>query len=278
MRALLTKPAFALSRILSRSYYVTQLARKVVQIYDNDCNGDMNTNGEARLQRVIASLTTSESVVMDVGANVGEWSAAWIATGAKGRLVAIDPLRRNLDAVQGKLERLGCQRFDLCEVALSDGAGKVKFFTHSDPSLSGHDSMLDMRSIGYDESVESTEVNTDTLDRLASKLGISNILLLKVDVEGNELAVLKGARQLMAREAIEFIQIEFGHAARAARVYLYDIVTYVGQHAYDMFVIKPNGLAPLNFSPFTENQYSYINLLIARRASLHRLGANIMKR
>jgi FkbM family methyltransferase len=268
----------ALSRMLSRSYYVTQLARRVVQLYDNDCNGDMHRNGETRVQRLVASMSDDRSVFFDVGANVGEWSEALLSAGAKGRLIAVDPMRRNLQVVQERLDRVGRNRYELCELALSDSAGKARFFSHPDAALSGHDSLLDMHSIGYSESVESIEVTTETLDGLAAKLGISKILLLKVDVEGNELSVLKGAKELMARDAIEFIQIEFGHATRAARVYLHDIVAYINQYQYDMFIIKPNGLAPLNFSPFTENRYAYINFLIARRASLGKLAASIIKR
>lgn len=279
MRRFLARPAMFFSRMLARSYYITQFARMVVKNYDNDCNGDMETNGESRLQQLISSLSDAGSVFIDVGANVGNWSAALVRSGAKGRLVAVDPLGRNLSCVREKLERLGCGgRFDLCELALSESAGKMKFFTNQDKSLSGHDSLLDMRSIGYGESLDSIEVNVETLDNLAGQLGIAKMLLLKIDVEGNELSVLKGAKGLLARDAIEFIQIEFGHAARAAHVYLHDIVSYVGQYRYDMFIIKPHGLAPLNFTPFTENRYAYINFLIARRASLDKLHGNILKR
>ena len=83
---------------------------------------------------------------------------------------------------------------------------------------------------------------------------------------------------LLERDAIEFIQVEFGHAARAARVYLHDIVAFISQYNYEMFIIKPNGLAPLDFSPFTENRYAYINFLVVRRASLEKLRGQILKR
>src|SRR5439155_1484471 len=82
--------------------------------------------------------------------------------------VAVDPLRRNLEAVRQKLEQASCTRFDLCEVALSENAGKVEFFTNRDTALSGHDSLLDMRTIGYGDPVDCIEVDTDTLDNLAA--------------------------------------------------------------------------------------------------------------
>lgn len=264
--------------MLSRSYYVTQLARKVVQIYDNDCNGDMHRNGETRVQRLVASMSDEQSVFFDVGSNVGEWSEALLSAGAKGRLIAVDPIRRNLQAVQKRLDRFGWSRYELCELALSDTPGKARFFTHTDVALSGHDSLLDMHSIGYAESVESTEVTTETLDSLAARLAVSGILFLKIDVEGNELSVLKGANGLLSTQAIEFIQIEFGHASRAARIYLHDIVNYVSCYGYSMFVIKPNGLLPLDFTPFTENRYAFINFLIVRKSSVDRIGGELLRR
>ena len=278
MKRCLAPVVALLSAVLSKSHYVTQFARMVVRTHDNDGNANMDTNGEKRVQLLISSFSLPQSVFVDVGANVGNWSAALAGSGAQGRLVAVDPLSRNLSSVREKLEHLGWKKYDLCELALSESPGRVKFFTNQDRALSSHDSLLDMRAIGYAESVDCIEVSTETLDNLAARLDISDILFLKIDVEGNELSVLKGAAVLLGRGAVEFIQIEFGHAARAARVYLHDIVSFVGRYEYDMFIIKPNGLERLDFTPFTENRYAYVNLLIARRASLPKLRSDILQR
>ena len=83
---------------------------------------------------------------------------------------------------------------------------------------------------------------------------------------------------MLAAGAIDFIQLEFGHAARAAGVYLHDIVHFVNEYDYQIFVIKPSGLLPLDFSPFSENRYSYINFLLAKRGVLGELKGHILKR
>lgn len=67
-----------IARVMARSYSVTQFARYVVREHDNDCNADMEKNGERNLQKLIASSSTANSVFVDVGANVGDWSAALI--------------------------------------------------------------------------------------------------------------------------------------------------------------------------------------------------------
>jgi len=101
---------------------------------------------------------------------------------------------------------------------------------------------------------------------LPSRVGISKVNFLKIDIEGNELFALRYARLLLFSGLIDFIQIEFGHTARAAGVYLHDTVDFVNEYDYKMFVIKPAGLLPLDFSPFTENWYSYINFLLVKNS------------
>lgn len=246
--------------------------------HDNDCNDNFETNGEREVQRYIKNLSNINSVIFDVGANVGDWSSMLISSNFQGFLVAVDPLKRNLELIEKKLTGLGCEKFELRQLALSDKKGTVEFFTNENESQCGNDSMFDMRTIGSKNIVNSMEVNTDTLDNLSEELGIYQILFLKIDVEGNELSVLKGAKRLLSAGAIDFIQLEFGHAARAARIYLHDIVEFMDQLEYDIFVVKPHGLSPLNFSPFTENRYSQINFLIIHKSALGKISSMILKK
>jgi FkbM family methyltransferase len=269
---------FPIARALAKSYYLTQVARLVVRAYDNDCNADMYKNEEAKLLNMISSTRGDDSIFVDVGANVGDWSAALIEGGYTGRLVVIDPLKRNLAKVRERLGALDYDNFDLCEYALSDRTGTARFFSNKDQALSGHDSLLDMREIGYSDELDCVEVQCTTLDELAGQLKILRIDFLKIDVEGNELSVLQGAKSSLSTGAIDFIQIEFGHAARAAGVYLHDIINFVNEYDYKIFVIKPSGLLPLDFTPFTENQYSYINFLLAQNSVLDELEGHILSR
>lgn len=278
IRILLHWLASVFANIVSKSYHLTQIARRIVQVYDNDCNDDMEKNGEKKLLQLIASSSGVDSVFMDVGANVGDWSAALIGVGYTGRLVAVDPLGRNLSTVREKLTALNYSNFELCECALSDKVGKFKFFISKDPSLSGHDSLFNMQEIGYKEGVDCIDVQSNTLDELVKQVNILKIDFLKIDVEGNELSVLKGAKSLLSKEAIDFIQIEFGHASRAAHIYLHDIVNFVNDYKYTIFVIKPTGFLPLDFSPFTENRYSYINFLLAKNSVLSKLNGHILNK
>tara|TARA_B110000438_G_C15672628_1_gene588837 strand:+ start:334 stop:609 length:276 start_codon:yes stop_codon:yes gene_type:complete len=61
-------------------------------------------------------------------------------------------------------------------------------------------------------------------------------------------------------------------------VYLHDIVNFINEYDYNIFVIKPAGLLPLDFSPFTENRYSYINFLLVKNSIQDELKDLILKR
>lgn len=261
------------ANLFAKSYYLTQIARRVVQVYDNDCNGDMQTNGELLLIRRIVKLR-EHGIFFDVGANRGDWSAKVIEQGFKGTLFSIDPLRKNIDLLEHRFSSE--TRLKPLQYAISDSIGEANFFSNVDESLSGHDSLHNMNEIGYAPAVNAVQVKCTTLDKLCEELKIHKIDFLKVDVEGHEYFVMKGAENLLKQGAIDFIQIEFGHAARAAKVYLHDIVELANRHSYDVYVIKSSGFLPLNFTPFTENRYSYINFLLARKTSANDLAGYIL--
>jgi len=260
---------------IAKSYHLTQIARNVVRIYDNDGNSNMYTNGEFRLLSLLVA-NSREGVFFDVGANRGDWSAEALALDFLGRLVAVDPLPRNIEAIKRRFS--GRSNVTPLQYALSDTIGDLEFFSNWDEKESGTDSLFDMNRIGYAPNVTAVKVRCTTLPSIMGQLGLPKIDFLKIDVEGNEYFVLRGAHPLLAQELIDFIQIEYGHAARAAKVYLHDIVNLVKKYPYDIFVIKPRGLLPLNFTPFVENRYSMINLLIVRRAVLSELRLNILCR
>ena len=113
---------------------------------------------------------------------------------------------------------------------------------------------------------------------MADQLKIPKIDFLNIDVAGHELFALRGVKALLSSGSISFIRIEFGHAARGAGVYMHDIVKSIDEYEYGIFVIRPSGLLPLDTSPFTENRYSYTNVLLANNSVLHELSGHVLKR
>jgi hypothetical protein len=84
-----------------------------------------------------------------------------------------------------------------------------------------------------------------TLDNFCEARSISSIALLKLDVEGHELAVLEGARRMLG-DAIGMIQFEFGPANIYSRTFFYDFWSLFCDR-FDLFRIIPRGIVPVPY-------------------------------
>lgn len=263
--------ASTIARILAKSFYISQLARLVVKLYDNDGNTHIRDNGELLLLKYLVKLSNNQSVVFDIGANIGDYSIELIQAGLRGKLILIDPLAKNLNIASKKINNIDYKDFKTIECAVSNTTGKQIFYTNTDESMSGHDSLYDMKKIGYSDKTISIEVQVKKLDEILLELNVSDVHFIKMDVEGNEFNVLSGAKNALDNGVIKFIQFEFGNASKSARVFLYDLVSLLESKQYKIYVVKPKGLLPLEYTPFTEMRYSMINFLAVEKNSVEKI-------
>jgi FkbM family methyltransferase len=268
-----------ISRILAKNYYVSEVCRIVVGIYDNDMNGvDIKNNGELKVLRHLVKKSENDDVFFDVGANIGLYSVELINAGLKGSLFLVDPLKNNLSSASQRIKQTGFKKYQLLECALSNQNGTQLFNVNLDSSLSGADSFYDMRKIGYLKNTTEIQVPVKKLDDLAISYDIKKVYFLKIDTEGNEFFVLKGAEELLSRQSIKFIQFEFGNSAKVARVFLHDIVYFLESKKFKIFIIKPKGLFPLKFTPYTEKRYSLINFLAVHESCVGCISEIVISR
>ena len=124
------------------------------------------------------------------------------------------------------------------ECALSDHEGSATLF--SDRPGSGLASLAhrDLRHVGLEHSIE-TSVRTMTLGALMSSQNVDRIDVLKLDIEGHELAVLRSAAPFFPK--IGAIQFEFRGANIDTRTYLNDCWYLLAPH-YQINRISPHGL------------------------------------
>ena len=93
---------------------------------------------------------------------------------------------------------------------------------------------------------DSTEiaVKMTTLDRYTADHGIAQIDFLKIDVEGHELDVLRGAKKLLETRKIKVIQFEFGVNNISSRTYFMDFFDLLSQQ-FDLYLIQRGGCIPI---------------------------------
>jgi FkbM family methyltransferase len=130
-------------------------------------------------------------VVLDIGANVGAYAvlfAGWV--GPRGRVFAFEPAaetRRVLGELIG-LNGVG-DRVTVVDAAVSGAEGTAPFAAHGSD---GSNRLVSHALAG------SVQVTTTTIDAFCERQNLSPSLI-KIDVEGAELDVLKGARRTIAR-------------------------------------------------------------------------------
>lgn len=140
--------------------------------------------------------------VVDVGANIGAFSV-WAASkmGASGRLLAIEPNPVSFRELRRSIEELAVDATAFA-VACGDVEGEVTL--HFQPGYTVSSSLT-----SFAAATESASVPIRRLDALLGETGISHVDLLKIDVEGAEELVLRGAGEALSR--IDRVVLETTH-------------------------------------------------------------------
>lgn len=255
---------------LAKSSRLVNFCISLLQINFNNSNTDFYTNGEYLLMKKLNHLIGGRGVILDIGANVGDWSLMLRKAGYSNEIWAFDPMKRNLDQYDLALKYFG--NYKTFQVALASRAESRKFFSNLDVSLSGLDSLFDMAAIGYFQQTKETTIKTRTLDSYSSLLKNKDVCFIKIDVEGSEIDVLNGSDSVL-RSGVSFVQFEFGHAARANRTLLYDLIKLLEKYFFTIYLIKQKSVEKVVYSPSLENQFSCANFLaISNRFSVNDHG------
>lgn len=177
----------------------------------------------AILRRVLAPDANG----VDVGAHVGGFLAELVQIAPKGRHVAVEPiptLAANL--------RAAFPQTTVHAVALSDSPGSATFqWVHSNPAFRGLVRRDDLRPA---ERIEPIEVRLERLDDLIAA-GVP-VALVKIDVEGGEVNVLRGASRVL-RENRPWVLIEHGSACRVYGHTTGDLVAEFAAHRMAIWML-----------------------------------------
>lgn len=161
---------------------------------------------EPEITRAIAAeLGSATKTLVDVGANIGLISLGVLAEVPGARIFAFEPGRHQHDLFRGTIRRNGLERaITLSPLALSDRPGRAEFAVHSTRHSSG-DGFVDTGRAGPSRIVS---VETDTLDRWWERSGRPSIDVIKIDTEGSELLVLRGASEVLTHcRPVLFLEI-----------------------------------------------------------------------
>ena len=184
------------------------------------------SDNETRAVLELSERMSIDPIVFDVGSNKGGWADILINNVAEMHL--FEPNHRLLTYTQVKYDNLKNVIYN--EVALSDKVGSTLFTVFYNEN-NGLSNIIQNPKWDYLPGVID-KVDTTTLDSYWVLSDVKFIDLLKIDVEGAEMLVLKGCREILRSKAVKFIQIEYSEHYQVTGITFKEIIKYLEGFGY----------------------------------------------
>lgn len=195
-------------------------------------------------------------IIFDVGAHVGDWSSFLINEyrDLKYTLYMFEPSKKTYDKLARNISASNNKIFQ--NIGLGDKNEILKI--HYDTVEQGNASIL------ADNKKYSEEVCIVTLDSFCVQNAIDNIDFMKMDVQGYEYNVLLGAKNLLAKGRIKFIQFEFDEPNINNRVFFKDFWDLLSEK-YDIYQCLYNGIVKIYNYHYELENFRCMNYLAVKK-------------
>ena len=155
----------------------------------------------------------SIEVFFDVGAHDGDTTIRARHDFGICRIIAFEPHPKTFERLSERTAKI--PNVELLNLALGSEVGEKTMFEYANASRINSllpDAQFAVLFLDKDASKRLT-VDCMTIDRFCAKRRIKKIDVLKIDTEGFDFEVLKGANSMLAQQAIRFIYFEFNDIA-----------------------------------------------------------------
>lgn len=243
---------------------IASICEKYLRAYNNEDFYDFGKNGEAFLLRTTASLFSERPIVIwDVGAHHGHWALSARDQFPQASIHCFEIVPQIAQELAG---RLGSDPLTTVHnFGLSDA--EAEHLVHLNAVHTSTNSIAPRVGGAYfGADAETVVCRSSTCDRIAA--AFEPPMLLKIDVEGHEVAVLRGARGLLASDARPIvIQFEYGETYIPSHATLKDVYDLLTPHDYAIGKLYPNHV---RFKPYeySDDNFRMGNFVAVRDAAL----------
>jgi FkbM family methyltransferase len=217
---------------------LSTLERYLAGIQGKGSGAGWDLQGEACV--AASHINRSDAVVFDAGANRGDWSVLLLAAlgSTRCRIFLFEPSRRS----QEVLSSLDLPHATLITAAVGDKPGVATLYDPGEDASKiaslypRRDTFL--KPLAFVEEM----VKVVTIDEVMAEYSIDVLDFLKLDVEGHELAALRGASESLESRRIKALTFEFGSSNLNSRTYFYDFWDFLRPYGYRIERICPGGV------------------------------------
>lgn len=152
--------------------------------------------------------------VIDIGANIGYYTLLFAKlVGARGKVIGFEPVLDNFEFLQKNIELNNYSWVDLHRLALADKASEMDMYVGE---ISQTTSSFIKENILYESSINRVAVQSVALDEFLQERNIEKVDFIKLDVQGYEEAVVRGARNLLTSQNLSILMEFWPHGLQKA--------------------------------------------------------------
>lgn len=205
-------------------------------------------------------LRGHRSVLIDVGANNGGYTLEALEINSKTKIYAFEPHPTTFQSLVRNVARH--ENVVAINKGMSSECGVLRLYDYPSKDGSPHASLFEdvITEIHGADAAVAHDVSLTTIDEFIGSEEIGEIDLLKIDTEGNELAVLHGAKNAISSKKIKAIHFEFNAMNVSSRVYFRDFWRILRD--YRIYRLLPNDMLEIkNYSPLGCEIFAYQNIV-----------------
>lgn len=207
-----------------------KLCRKYLKWYGN-ASYKPHQNGERWLLQALSREPMR--TIVDVGANVGDWSLLAAAVFPDATIYALEIVPRTAATLRERTAAVS--RIKPFDLGLADHTGTMT--VRFNPAATTHTTFTEYPHGWEGERIEARVMRGD---EFLTREGLPSVDLLKLDVEGAEHLVLRGLGDALPGRRIRFIQFEYGRVNVLTRFLLKDFYELFTRDGYVVGKIYPD--------------------------------------
>lgn len=194
---------------------------------------------ERNTNKLLKILCKPSYVVVEAGANIGSETLLLSKLAHQGKIIAVDPSPWSNRYLNFNIKANRCSNVEILNLAL--GAEQSKINIHLLPDDFPNQGMSSV--IPHSEANRTIEVGQSTLDSEFDKLKLNQLDLIKMDVQGAEFSILRGAEKTIinCRPTI-FLEASPEHSD------LSEVYEFIRKYDYEVLLISKSNLITLTFN------------------------------